>query len=130
MLRRSKTIGADKSVVSRPLVLDAACYVSRKDWLTAGWRTLQEAATSDRDYLLPAPSANLRGCKRAELKYDQGFAMQNRVLMGLEVNGAKLFSHSVTNFWTPQSSRAYLPSATQVLSFPKEDRDYLGGWGV
>ena len=51
VLRRSKTIGAEKSVVSRPLVLDAACCVSRKDWLTAGWRTLQEAATFDREVL-------------------------------------------------------------------------------
>ena len=41
-------------------------------------------ATFDRDYLLPAPSANLRGCKRAELEYDQGFAMQNRVLARLQ----------------------------------------------
>ena len=128
VLRRSKTIGADKSIVSRPLVLDKACWVSKSDWLMTGWRILQEAAGFERDYLLPVPTASFRGCKSIELKYEQGHAIQNKVLRELEVSGEKLFSHQITNFWTPHSCRAYLPSATQVLNFSKEDRDFLGGW--
>ena len=48
----AKTIGADKSIVSRPLVLDKACWVSKSDWFMTGWRILQEAAGFERDYLL------------------------------------------------------------------------------
>ena len=46
------------------------------------------------------------------------------------MSGARLFCQLVTNFWTPHSSRAYLPSATHVLSFPKEDRHYPRGWAA
>ena len=31
-------------------------------------------------------------------------------------------------YWTPDSGRAYLPTATQILEFTKEERDFLGGW--
>ena len=127
VLRRSKTIGTDKSVVSRPLVLDSSCFVKERIWLVTGWKVLQEAASFERDFMLPAPSVNLRCCRRAELKYDQGYALQNRVLRELKVAGLKMFQHPITNFWTPHSGPAYLPTATQVLAFPKEERDFLGG---
>ena len=65
---------------------------------------------SKRDFLLPAPSLN---------NYDQGYALQNRVLRELKTAGTRLFQHPVTNFWTPHSGRAYLPTATQVLAFPE-----------
>ena len=39
-----------------------------------------------------------------------------------------MFQHPVTNLWTPRSARAYMLTATQVLPFPKEVRDFLGGW--
>ena len=98
-------------------------------WLVTGWKVLQEAAAFERDFLLPAPSLNLRGCRRTELKYDQGYALQNRVLRELKTAGTRLFQHPVTNFWTLHSGRAYLPTATHVFfSFPKEERDFLGGW--
>ena len=35
----------------------------------------------ERDYLMPAPSQNFRGARRMELRYDAGFAIQNRVLL-------------------------------------------------
>ena len=78
--------------------------------------------------MLPVPTASFRGCKRIELEYEQGYAIQNKVLPELEVSGEKLFSHHITNFWTPHSCRVHLPSATQVLNFSKEERDFLGGW--
>ena len=33
-----------------------------------------------------------------------------------------------TQFWTPHSGRAFLPSATAMLGFEKTDRDFPGGW--
>ena len=89
---------------------------------------LHQAASFERDYLLPAPSVNLRGCRRAELKYDQGYTLQNRVLREFQIANSKMFQRPVTNFWTPHSGRTYMPTATQVLAFPKEERDFLGGW--
>ena len=61
-----------------------------------GWRILQEAAGFERDYLLPVPKASFRGCKRIELKYEQEYAIQNKVLRELDVSGEKLLSHQIT----------------------------------
>ena len=124
ILRRSKTIGSDKSNVSRPLVLDGSCFVKERHWLVTGWRVLQEAASFERDHLSPAPSVNLRGCRRAELKNDQGYALLRELKLAI----SKMFQHPVTNFWIPYSGRAYMPTATQALVFPKEERDFLGWW--
>ena len=85
LLRRSKTIGSDKSIVSRPLELDGSCFVKERIWLLTGWRVVHEAASFERDYLLPAPSVNLRCCRRAELKYDQGYALQHRAASNHEL---------------------------------------------
>ena len=128
ILRRSKTIGTDTSIVSRPLVLDRSCFVKEQLWLATGWKVLREAADFERDFLLPAPTLKLRGCRRAELKYEQGYALQNRVLREIKVDGTKMFRHPVTTIWTPHSGRAYLPTAAQILEFSKEERDFLGGW--
>ena len=59
VLSRSKTLGSDKTVGSRPVFVHAACFVRERNWLSVGWRTLSEAANFDRDYLLPVPTSSL-----------------------------------------------------------------------
>ena len=56
--------------------------------------------------------------------------MQNRVLSSLCLDGSRLFPFPLTQYWTPHSSRAYLPSATLVLEFPKSQRYFVGGWNA
>ena len=58
-LTRSKTIGQDKTITSKPLVIDACCFLSHREWLTRGWSLLQGMANFPRDYLMPAPASHL-----------------------------------------------------------------------
>ena len=130
LLTRSKTIGDDKAVHSRPLIIDAACYLHSKDWMHTGWTLLADTANFERDFLLPAPSTNYHGVVHSELRYAIAYAMQNRVLSSISIDGSGVFSFPVTHYWTPHSSRSYLPSATLLLDFPTLQRDCLGGWNA
>ena len=119
---RSKTLGDDRTVASRPLVIDRCCCLAVADWMLEGWRLLKEMADYPRDYL--------HGCRRRELSYDTASAMQNRVLRMVKSNDEFLFCPSATRFWTPHSNRTFMPSATATLGFEKSVRDFLGGWSA
>ena len=127
LLTRSKTIGADRSIVSRPLVVDPCCFTCHADWLTVGWGLLQQHAGYERDYLLPSPTTNLLGFRKQLLRYDTAFALQIRAFRSLRSASGPLLFPTRTHFWTPHSGRTFLPSATTALGYPKTDRDYLGG---
>ena len=53
---------------------------------------LRELAAFPRDYLLPAPEKNFAGCRQLELRYEIGYAVQNRVMALLVHDGRPLFS--------------------------------------
>ena len=120
-LTRFKTTRDDKSIHSRPLIFDSACYLHSKAWST-GRKLLIDTATFERDFLLPAPSTNYHGIVRSELRYAIASAMQNRVLSSLSIVGSHVFTFPVTQYWTPHFSRTFLPSATLLLDFPKHQR--------
>ena len=115
----------------RPLYLDAACFFQYPGWFGSGWKLLSQLAPQDRDFLLPGPSPGLQSCTKVELRYDMGFAIQGRLLAQLsDATQHHLIPHPAVHFWTPHSSRTFMPSATSALGFPKSDRDYLGGWAA
>ena len=91
-------------------------------------RLLRDLAPFSRDYLIPAPEKNFVGCRPIELKYEIGYAVQNRIMALLSYKNIPLFPVPVTSFWTPHSGRSFLPSCCAALEFSKDDRDYLGGW--
>ena len=126
LLTRSKTIGADRSIVSRPLVVDPCCFTCHADWLTVGWGLLQQHAGYERDYLLPSPTTNLLGFRKQVLRYDTAFALQIRAFRSLRSASGPLLFPTRTHFWTPHSGRTFLPSVTTALGYPKTNRDYLG----
>ena len=129
LLRRTKTTGTDKNVSARPVRVDSSSFISSPQWLSAGWQILSDLAPFQRDYLLPAPAGAYGSCLRTELRYALGHAIQNRLLASLvDGKGAKVLTAEATVFWTPHSGRSFLPSCTQALGFPKEERDFLGGW--
>ena len=47
---QSKTTGADREIQSKPMVVDAACFLLVPDWLTQGWSLLTLIADFQRDY--------------------------------------------------------------------------------
>ena len=87
---RSKTLGSDKAIGSRPVVVRSVCFIREEDWLKEGWALLSEAANFKRDYLLPVPTSSLQGCLQAELLYSAGFAILNRLLCSLHFPSAQL----------------------------------------
>ena len=128
VLTRSKTIGADKSIRSRPVTIASCCYFTEPTWLQAGFSLLQQLAPFTRDYLLPSPASSLAGAITTEMRYETGYGLQNRVLLHLQSEGEQLHVPGTTQFWTIHSGRAFLPFATALLGLEKSDRDYLGGW--
>ena len=108
--------------------MDAPAYLQHKEWMRTGWSVLCMAAPFERDYMLPTPTSNLRGCKCAELQYHTAFAIQSQVIAHSAYNGRRIFTSATQHFFTPHSGRYYLPSAAAVLNFTKSERDVLGGW--
>ena len=129
-LTHSKTIGQDKALSYRLVVISERCYIRKQDWLSCGWRLLTTRADFQRDYLLPMPSGNLRGCVHRELRYDTAYALQRRVMEVLTTGQERVFGHGVGHYWTPHSGRNFLPSAAAALNIEKTDRDMLGGWAA
>ena len=117
VLTRSKTIGADKNIQSRPVVISCCCYVKEPSWLQVGWKLLSRLAAFDRDFLLPSPSSNLAGCLQTELRYDTGFAMMNRLLAAIPLSGDVKIQPAIAHFWTPHSGRAFMPSSNRCSRF-------------
>ena len=48
----------------------------------------------------------------------------------LRKEGNAVSTRVSTSFWTPHSARAFLPSCTEALGVPKEERDYWSGWSA
>ena len=88
---------------------------------------LSTKADFSRDYLLPMPSGNLKGCLHRELRYDTAFALHRRVMDVLASGQEKLFTRGVGHLRTLHSGRNFLPSAASALIVEQSDRDMLGG---
>ena len=121
-LTRSKTLGDDRAVASRPLVINRCCYLAVARWM--------RLASAERKGRLPTGLPH-PGCRRRELSYDTASTMQSRVLRMVKIGDELLFCPSTTRFWTPHSNRTFMPSATATLGFvEKSVRDFLGGWSA
>ena len=114
----------------RLVVVNRACFVQRPEWVTTGWKLLVQEAPFERDYLLPVPTGNYGSCKKQELKYAVGSAIQTRVLSLLKVGEEPLFRHRVAHFWTPHSGKNFMPTAAAAVGYEKHERDMLGGWSA
>ena len=126
----SKTLGHDKPVRARPLVVDPCCFFAEPLWMSTGWQLLSAMAPFARDFLLPAPSAALTSCLRTELRYEVAYSLQGRLLSLLTDRNGFHLTRVAPQFWTPHSPRNFLPSAAAALGFTKADRDFLGGWSA
>ena len=110
-LTRSKVSGPDKKVVFRIVVVDSGAFVQHRDWLVIGWKVLCEADPCERDYLMPAPTNNYKGCRYAELQYHTAFAIQSRIIAHAAYRGQRTFNSSTPHYKTPHSGRNSKPSA-------------------
>ena len=129
-LTRSKTLGSDKAVSSRLIVVDPEAYFRNKHWAVDGWNFVKAKAPYERDYLPPASSGNYRGVQCRELRYDTAFALQIRLLASLSYRGTELLKVTFPHTWTPHSGRNFLPTAASVQGFPTQDKNFLAGWSA
>ena len=96
--------------------------------MQTGFSLLQQLALFPRDNLLPSPATNLTRAITKEMRYGMGHGLQNRVLLHLGDGKERLHIAGTTQFWTPHSGRAFLPSASALLGFDKTD-EWLDGPG-
>ena len=73
VLSRSKTIGRDKKIQSRAVLIHRSAFLAIPDWVTQGSQLLQSMASFPRDYLLPTPSSCLSAAygQSSSTKLDQ-----------------------------------------------------------
>ena len=128
-LARTKTTGKDKKIQSRVLHVSRNCWLLDPEWLPVGWELWKTAAPWDRDYFLPVPTRSLEHWERYECKYAEA-AVLSRVLEAyLQSNNTDLLCPKVPGLlWKEHSPRAFLPSCTGCLKYPKNWQDALGGW--
>ena len=75
ILTRSKTLGADKNIASRPVVVDLSFHLD-----DGGQKLLNSPGPHSCDYLLPGPSTNLQGCTCSKMRCDTAYALFNSAL--------------------------------------------------
>ena len=93
----ARPLATTKQCIPDPFIIDAACYLHSKDWMHTGWTLLADTANFERDFLMPAPSTNYHGVVHSELRYAIAYAMQNRVLSSISIDGSRVFSFPVTH---------------------------------
>ena len=113
----SKTVGADSSRRSGPLVKGPCCYIHHAGWPSTGWRLLSESTLFTRDNFLPGPSKALAGRTKTEVRHDAACAIQSRVM---RIHPASLHLVCTTVLVTPSSSSAK-GSDVYVRTSPSED---------
>jgi hypothetical protein len=143
----SKTTGSGKSVGAVPFHVDGRAWLVMEDWLKVGWNLFVQHKTG-LDYLLPLPAPGMEEFSDQEPSYSQQTAILRKLLMDAtvpiysevsdsegfgEVSGWKasqkqILLEGMQTFWTGHSLRCTLPTWAAALSFPKQDRDYLGRW--
>ena len=123
VLSRSRTLGSDKAIGSRPAVVHSVCSVWEKDWLEQGWALLSEAANFKRDYLLPMSTSSLQGCSQADRDSEQ-----TAVLTPFSVGTAP--GTAAGTFLDAPFGTIIMPSCASILGFERSQRDFLGGWSA
>ena len=78
---------------------------------------------------MPAPSNN-KGFKNKELRYQAALAIQPQIIALASYRGQRIFRSNTGHFYTPHSGRNFMPSASAVLHFSRNDQDMLGGWSA
>ena len=143
-LTRTKTTGVGKKVRELPLFIPADASVAENDWLSTGYRLLQDIGPSGRDFMLPRPTDDLDRfgnrmasdtdaailCRLmlADLKIPIKKADVETGITKWEITDAPFMSPLVTSGWTNHSERATLTSMLAAMGIDKARRDALGRW--
>ena len=114
-----KTLGHDKPVRARPLVVDPCCFFAEPLWMTTGWQLLSAMAPFARDFLLPAPSAALTSCLRTELRYQVAYSLQGRLLSLLTDRNGFHIDSGCTTVLDPAFPTEFPPECSRCVGVHK-----------
>ena len=140
-LQRTKTSGNGKTTSWLPFVVDKTLDLVGRGWLQAGFTLWSSSQFNfDRDYLVPRPTADLRGVQHKLASPTDLAGYQTAVLRELKVpvrsgstwqeSSHALLSPTAAAFWTGHSERNFLPTYSATLGVPSADIDRLGRWRV
>ena len=141
-LERTKTTGPGKKVRHLPIFVSNSAYFMGPHWLRVGlqiWQ--QEQMAFERDYFLPLPSLDWDGVRPAMADYGDIVGLSKQLLRYLRqpvwahcqwqsTSQPLLIAEAAFKFWTEHSERNWLNSLSAALSFPAEERNMVGRWGV
>ena len=120
-ITRSKTSGHSKRIEVMVFFEAKEAFLLWPDWLKTGWDLncdlSAKAGLQERDYLVPKPTTDLMGFRRAFVKYQDALTMSRALLLALRVDAgmmgkegadpsSALLTQTATGFWTEDSERA------------------------
>ena len=127
-ISRTKTTGPDKKVVKAEAYVSSGAWLVDAAWLGVGLDLWKEQCY-DRDYFLPLPTSDLRGCARREALYNDAATMFRLLLAKVPLGPGNITMHpDTTSFWSLHSMRHGMPAAATALGSEPEHVDMLGGW--
>jgi hypothetical protein len=143
VLTRTKTTGPGKKTLEVPFYVSRLCNLSGRDWMLAGFKIwTSDQYSKPRDFLVMAPSADWGHPIVKFLLPTDLNAYFKHVLMLLgrpirptlsqpwTVDEVPLVHPRLVTFWKGHGPRHWLPSVSAAMGYRKEQRDFLGRWGL
>ncbi len=127
VLTRTKTTGADKSVLRRDCVIVRDAWIREPGWLRVGWSLWKERAPSRRDYFLVQFGAECETVNR-EMSYVEYAGRMRGILAELGDGEAGVLGADAAMHWRPHSWRSFLPSVATALGASSDTLRWLSAW--
>ena len=129
-LRQTKTTGPGKRVEVAFAWVGPGSWVECPTWLAEGFALFRRIASDqDRDYLIPLPTPDLRGCRRVAADYPRLLEMGRALLVDLRAKSGTPLLHPVAALmWSEHSGRSVLPTWGAALGEGADSLDRLGRW--
>lgn len=145
VLTVTKTTGPGKKILESPFFVHRAVPLSGYDWLGKGFELWQKSFIERKGgFFLLDCNDQMRSFTQKEMSLEKFTGVMRGVLkcLGTPVRptlgndawkvdiSRKLVPEELQNFWTGHSPRHVLPTIAAAMGFRKEERDFLGRWGV
>ena len=143
ILTRTKTTGPGMRTLEVPVFVHAKAGFTGNNWLAVGYSIWNEEGFAfERDYFLPRPNREWTAPIRKMADYSDCSGMTRSLLQDLEVpeknsggvwvhrTGSQLIKPPGHMFFQEHSARNFMPSVAAAIGIHKDDRDFLGRWGV
>jgi hypothetical protein len=142
-ITRSKTSGQGKRVEVMYFYVAPEAFLLCKNWLRTGWELNLELSRQSglhgRDYMVPKPTVDLSGFRKAIVKYQDAVTMSRALLLALRAEvhlegqegpgeSRALLIQMATGFWTEHSERGTMATYMQMSQVAPEIRKMVGRW--